>query len=133
MAVDPAEPVDQLIDALHDAPAVLPLAEITAVHNSGHDVRLTTAADRTVATITPRPGASLAGLTPRERQVAAVMAAGYTNRQIAVALEITLATVKDHVHSILTKTGVETRSQLIAAWYGGIDPATSLRPGPATS
>ena len=52
--------------------------------------------------------------------MATVVAAGYTNQQIAIALSISLGTVKDHVHSILTKTGFETRSQLIAAWYGGL-------------
>ncbi len=124
MATDPAEPVDRLIDALHHAPSILPLAEIAAVHNSGHDLRLTSSTDRIVATVTRRPDDRLSGLTPREHQVATVVAAGYTNRQIAVALGISLGTVKDHVHSILTKTGVENRSQLIAAWYGGLEPDT---------
>lgn len=122
MAGDPAESVERLIDALHDAPSRLPLAEITAIHNTGHDVRVTNTTDRVVATITRRRDGRLTGLTPREHQVATVVAAGYTNRQIAVALDISVATVKDHVHSILTKSGVENRSQLIAAWYGGLEP-----------
>lgn len=46
------------------------------------------------------------------------MAAGLSNRQIADALFISLATVKDHVHAILTKTGLDSRSQVAAAWYG---------------
>jgi DNA-binding NarL/FixJ family response regulator len=36
-----------------------------------------------------------------------------TNQQIARALSITLATVKDHVHSILAKTRLASRA---AAW-----------------
>ena len=35
-------------------------------------------------------------------------------------LFISLATVKDHMHAILRKTGLSSRAQLIAAWYGGL-------------
>ena len=40
------------------------------------------------------------------------------NRQIADALSISLATVKDHVHAVLEKTGCSNRTQLVAAWLG---------------
>lgn len=113
--------VDRLIDAVRAAPAELPLRELAAVHNSGQDVRIDATDSRVIAVVQPRRHPSFGHLTPREQQVATVVAAGYTNQQIAVALSISLGTVKDHVHSILSKTGFETRSQLIAAWYGGID------------
>lgn len=124
MSVDPRQPLDRLIDAVSRAPAELPLAAITEVHNTGHDVRVEVSAERVVAQISRRRDGRLATLTPREHQVATVIAAGYTNRQIAVALGISPATVKDHVHSILVKTGFESRSQLIAAWYGGLERET---------
>jgi DNA-binding NarL/FixJ family response regulator len=65
-----------------------------------------------------RPGAPgvaalFTTLTSRERQVAALVSEGLTNQQIARALSITLATVKDHVHSILAKTRLASRA---AAW-----------------
>jgi DNA-binding NarL/FixJ family response regulator len=59
-----------------------------------------------------------ARLTGREREVAAGLAAGLSNADIAHALGITVGTVKDHVHSILTKTGLRTRAAVAAAWHG---------------
>ncbi len=112
--------VHRLVHAVRATPTDLPLREIAAVHNSGQDVRIDATDERVIAVVRPRRHRSFDDLTPREQQVATVVAAGSTNQQIAVALSISLATVKDHVHSILTKTGFETRSQLIAAWYGGL-------------
>ena len=111
--------VYRLIDALRTDPHILPLAEMAAIHEHGHDLVLDATDDTIVAVLTPRRDPRLGTLTPRELQVATLIASGYTNRQIAVALSIALSTVKDHVHAMLVKTGFETRSQLIAAWYGG--------------
>jgi DNA-binding NarL/FixJ family response regulator len=55
-------------------------------------------------------------LTRREREVAACVASGLPNREIAVRLWLTTATVKDHVHRILTKTGLPNRTAIAAAW-----------------
>jgi len=55
-------------------------------------------------------------LTPREREVAACVACGLPNREIAARLWLTTATVKDHVHRILAKTGLPNRTALAAAW-----------------
>lgn len=120
MTHDAADAVDRLIEAVRSTPTDLPFRQLADVHNSGHDVRIDATGDRVIAVVQPRRHAGFDRLTPREQQVATVVAAGYTNQQIAVALSISLGTVKDHVHSILTKTGFETRGQLIAAWYGGI-------------
>jgi DNA-binding NarL/FixJ family response regulator len=58
-------------------------------------------------------------LTPRELEVAACVGArGLTNQQIADSLCLTTATVKDHVHSILNKTGLSNRTAIAAAWNG---------------
>jgi DNA-binding CsgD family transcriptional regulator len=54
-------------------------------------------------------------LTAREREIAAHLGAGETNRQIAAALVISERTVDGHVANILRKLGFRTRSQ-IAAW-----------------
>ncbi len=58
----------------------------------------------------------LAQLSPRERQVAALVADGLANKQIARNLHLALATVKDHVHRILNKTGFANRAALAAAY-----------------
>jgi two-component system, NarL family, nitrate/nitrite response regulator NarL len=53
-----------------------------------------------------------AALTPRQREIASLMAAGLSNKQIARRLSIEHATVKNHVHSILVKLGVKRRDQV---------------------
>jgi predicted ATPase/DNA-binding CsgD family transcriptional regulator len=54
-------------------------------------------------------------LTPRERQVAALVASGRTNKAIADELVISPATAARHVANILAKLGFSSRAQ-IAAW-----------------
>jgi DNA-binding CsgD family transcriptional regulator len=55
-------------------------------------------------------------LTPRERDVVRLMAAGRTNGEIAEALGITFATAKWHVSAIIGKLGVTTREEAVAEW-----------------
>ena len=54
-------------------------------------------------------------LTVREREVAALVAQGMTNREIAAALVVTERTAETHVQNILNKLGFGTRAQ-VAAW-----------------
>jgi predicted ATPase/DNA-binding NarL/FixJ family response regulator len=54
-------------------------------------------------------------LTPRERQVVALVARGSTNKAIAEELFISPATAARHVANIMSKLGFNTRAQ-IAAW-----------------
>jgi DNA-binding CsgD family transcriptional regulator len=63
-----------------------------------------------------RPHASqspVATLTPRERDLLALVAEGLDNAQIAARLGISGKTVRNHVTSIYAKLGVETRAQAI--------------------
>jgi non-specific serine/threonine protein kinase len=66
---------------------------------------------------TPRQAAKQAfgGLTERERQVAALIAQGASNHEIAEALVVSERTVESHVTNILSKLGFTARTQ-IAAW-----------------
>lgn len=73
-----------------------------------------------VVYVAPRPDRRFDVLTKREFEVATLVAAGFTNAQIADTLFISVATVKDHVHSILKKTELGTRSEVAACWYGGL-------------
>jgi DNA-binding CsgD family transcriptional regulator/tetratricopeptide (TPR) repeat protein len=64
-----------------------------------------------------RPGAEVEepfGLTPRERQVLALIAEGATNRQIGAALFMAEKTASVHVSRILAKLGVQSRTQAAA-------------------
>jgi DNA-binding CsgD family transcriptional regulator len=54
-------------------------------------------------------------LTPREREVAALLGRGLTNRAIAAELFISPATAARHVANILAKLGFSSRSQ-VAVW-----------------
>ncbi|MFQ5537947.1 MAG: response regulator [Gemmatimonadota bacterium] len=51
-------------------------------------------------------------LTPREREIARLAAAGKSNKRIATELSISQSTVKLHLHSAFTKLGVSNRVQL---------------------
>lgn len=59
-------------------------------------------------------GKNLYGLTEREMEVLALIVDGMTNPQISEKLVITLSTTKTHVHSILQKLYVESRSKAVA-------------------
>jgi len=63
----------------------------------------------------PRIAHQPATLTRREEEVAALVARGLTNRQIASELSISEHTVATHVGKILHKLGVQSRSQ-VTAW-----------------
>jgi DNA-binding NarL/FixJ family response regulator len=56
-----------------------------------------------------------AALSPREREVAALITRGLSNRQAADELSISPATVERHVANILLKLSFHSRAQ-IAAW-----------------
>jgi DNA-binding CsgD family transcriptional regulator len=62
------------------------------------------------------------GLTPRQYEVAALVADGLTNREIAERLCITERSAESHVERIRDRMGFRSRAQ-IAVWY-----ATSSRP-----
>lgn len=51
-------------------------------------------------------------LTPRQHEIASLIADGLSNKQIARRLLIEQATVKNHVHTILVKLGVSRRDQV---------------------
>jgi two-component system nitrate/nitrite response regulator NarL len=73
------------------------------------------------------------GLTPRQREIAMLIAEGLSNKQIARRLSIEHATVKNHVHTILVKLGVSRRDQVASriqpsgiAVDLGLDPHSNM-------
>lgn len=99
-----------------DPPALA--AAIRAVH-AGHVLL-----HPDVARLLAAGEAPSAHLTPRERDVLAGIARGRANREIARDLGLAEKTVKTHVSAILTKLGVQDRTQaaLYAVRTGLVDP-----------
>ncbi|MFZ3598090.1 helix-turn-helix transcriptional regulator [Streptomyces sp. BH104] len=64
--------------------------------------------------VPPQRSGPTDGLTPRERQVAALVGDGCTNREIAAKLVVSKRTIDSHVEHILTKLGFTSRSQIAA-------------------
>lgn len=61
-----------------------------------------------------------APLSPREREVLALVAEGRSNKAIAAALFVSPNTIKTHVASLLTKLDADTRAQLAAIAAGDV-------------
>jgi len=54
-------------------------------------------------------------LSPREREIARMVAKGYPNKTIAAVLDISTWTVCTHMRRIFAKLGVSTRSAMVAS------------------
>jgi two-component system nitrate/nitrite response regulator NarL len=67
-----------------------------------------------LATLSTGPAAAPcdAGLTPREREIAALVARGLPNKEIARHLRLGPATIKNHVHNILQKLNLQRRGEI---------------------
>jgi len=65
----------------------------------------------------PQPAVDV--LTPRQREVAHLIALGYTNIEIAQELVLETGTAANHVAQILTRLGLRNRAQ-VAAWATAI-------------
>ena len=55
-------------------------------------------------------------LTDRELEVAALVAEGLTNKEIATRLRLSVRTAENHVLNVMNKLGLDNRAQ-VAAWY----------------
>jgi len=58
-------------------------------------------------------GYSQEALTSREAEILRLMTGGYSNREIATALDLSEGTVKNHVSNILSKLGVRDRTRAV--------------------
>jgi DNA-binding NarL/FixJ family response regulator len=62
--------------------------------------------------------AELTTLTPREREILALLSRGSLYKEIATALGVSQSTVRAHVHSIYGKLHVQTRTQAVVKYLG---------------
>ncbi len=65
----------------------------------------------------PAAAAALDVLTPREREVVALVGAGLTNDEIAETLFVSPLTAKTHVNRAMMKLGARDRAQLVVVAY----------------
>jgi DNA-binding NarL/FixJ family response regulator len=70
-----------------------------------------------------RPGSAL---TSRETEIVRLMGRGLSNKEIAESLGIALPTVKNHIHHVLEKLQVRTRSEAAAVVLGGPRPRLGM-------
>jgi DNA-binding CsgD family transcriptional regulator len=94
-------------------------AELTAAYEMFADMGARAFAERagielsaTGARASKRALGTVTGLTPQERQIAALVASGDTNSEVAAKLFISPATVDHHLRRIYAKLGVSSRTQL---------------------
>ena len=87
--------------------------------------------DNSLAISAPNAPAAVSpgGLTRREREIVALIAAGHSNKAIAEELVISPATAARHVANILAKLGFSSRAQ-VAAWNAKLNGADGSRPAP---
>jgi len=69
--------------------------------------------DRVASLARAGPPPVTEALTPREREITALLALGLQNKEIARRLSLGNATVKNHVHNILQKFNVGRRSEIV--------------------
>jgi non-specific serine/threonine protein kinase len=68
-------------------------------------------------------------LTRREREIAALVAQGLGNKEIAATLVIAQRTAEGHIERILRKLGFTSRSQIAAAWVAHQQADRGEKPG----
>lgn len=102
--------------ALEEAAAAVAVAAERALSVAESlDEALTVLAGTEAAARAPAATPSgIANLSPREREVLALVARGYSNKAIAAALYVSPNTVKTHVTSLLQKLDAASRVQLAA-------------------
>jgi DNA-binding CsgD family transcriptional regulator len=101
----------------------LPAEARAAAWEAGRAMSAERAAEEAMAFAPPAPGAragatagpSASPLSPREREVAGLVARGLMNREIAAGLVIAERTVETHVANILGKLGLKSRAE-VGAW-----------------
>ncbi|MER6418285.1 response regulator transcription factor [Streptomyces sp. NPDC001137] len=83
---------------------------------------------RTEPAEAPTVAPELAGLSPREREILALIGDGLTNREIGKQLYLSEKTVKNHISRLLAKLGVQRRVQAAVLATHLDQPQTADRP-----
>jgi DNA-binding CsgD family transcriptional regulator len=104
---DARGPLREALDCF-DRLGARPWADVTAVE-----------LEATGVTVARRGGDERAALTPRELQIALLLAEGRTTRETAAALFLSPKTVEYHLRHVYTKLGIASRAELAASLADG--------------
>jgi two-component system, NarL family, nitrate/nitrite response regulator NarL len=120
------QPVVALVVDPRDAEASLRMGARGVLYRDGDTARIGAAIHAVVSGMVVvdepfRPGFSTPegrherrpSLSPREQQVLGHLAAGRSNKEVAVALDISEHTAKFHVNALLEKLGATTRTEVV--------------------
>jgi DNA-binding NarL/FixJ family response regulator len=100
----------------------------TAYHGETNALPLETLRNRVTSSV-GRPQAPAGTLTQREQEVLRALAAGYSTKEIAMHLGISVNTVRTHVQHLMPKLGVHSRLQ--AAAVAAVDRLVDAGPDDA--
>lgn len=118
---EPSELIDAVRRAAQGEPLLSPavLAKVVKRAVAAHDQAVTRSGEPT----------DLAGLTPRERDVLALVGVGQSNAEIAETLHIGVTTVKTHLATMTDKLGLRNRTQaaVTAHRLGLVDDSFQLK------
>jgi DNA-binding NarL/FixJ family response regulator len=67
-------------------------------------------------------GDAAAGLSPREKEIIALLAKGYLYKEIAGQLRLSVETVRTHIHNIYDKLHVRSRTEAVMKVFGRKEP-----------
>ena len=121
-----------IADALKDAAATNPRVRMLLAASSSQAVLI---AEITSISL-HRSASHRAGLSGREMQVLGAIKVGYTNREIAEQLGISVSTANKHVENILSKMSVRNRTQAAAQTADGepsLPPAQPVGKSPVAN
>ena len=68
-------------------------------------------------------GDATAGLSPREKEIVALLAKGHLYKEIASQLGISVETVRTHIHNTYEKLHVRSRTEAVMKIYGRMTSA----------
>jgi predicted ATPase/DNA-binding CsgD family transcriptional regulator len=104
-------------DGFEAARSMLPTAVAGPVETSGADLTMSELLEYATLGTLPAPAVSAdsSPLTPREAVIAALVAEGYTNEQIAARTGVSGRTVANHLSNVRVKLGLPNRAA-VAAW-----------------
>jgi DNA-binding NarL/FixJ family response regulator len=104
---------------LKQTPPARLLEAISELHRGGAPMSMQIA--RRVVEVfqqAPAPADPIANLSPREKEIVAQLAKGFLYKEIASQLNISIETVRTHIHKIYEKLHVRSRTEAVMKVYG---------------